>query len=442
MINRAELLKRFSDKPLLMDPSEIGFVTSLLHTADDLAATTDHALTAASDAFNGKPYRVEDGVAFIPVHGMLLHKVDSHYPGWYTGYGYVSAMVDAAVADPSVRKIVLDVASHGGEVSGCFECAAVIREAGLSKPVTAVVDGYAHSAGYALAASADTIFMSETASVGSVGVITMHVDYSKMLAEAGIKVTMIYAGEQKADGNPFEPLPKEVRARIENRVKKSYAVFVAHVAAGRQMDPEAVRKTEAGTFNGPDALEVGFVDAVKSPREALAVVKGALSGSSAIKSLKGGSTMSANAEKDKPVDQPAATGVQETAEAPAAPAVDTPAEAPKVDAAAVAKAERERIAAITGCEEAKGRASLASHLAFKTGLSVAEAKEMLAAAPQEQAAASTANKLDEAMTATGGGADVGADNGAGGDAPQASQADRIVADWNTARGVKASATRH
>ena len=109
--------------------------------------------------------------------------------------------------------------------------------------------------------------------------------------------------------------------------------------------------------------------------------------------------------------------------------------------AAAANAERERIAAITGCEEANGRASLASHLAFKTGMSVDEAKATLAASPKEQEKATGQNKLDEAMKATGGGPEVGAD---GGDAPADKAEDpaaKILADYDTARGVK-PATRH
>lgn len=58
-----------------------------------------------------------------------------------------------------------------------------------------------------------------------------------------------------------------------------------------------------------------------------------------------------------------------------------------VDAAAVAKTERERCAAITGCEEAKGREALAAHYAYKTSMTVEEAKEALAVAPVAAAAA-------------------------------------------------------
>jgi len=70
--------------------------------------------------------------------------------------------------------------------------------------------------------------------------------------------------------------------------------------------------------------------------------------------------------------------------------------------------ERTRIEGITTCEEAKGRADLANHFAFKTTMSVDDAKVALAAAPKGDASAASA--LDAAMAANGGGPAV-ANNG-------------------------------
>lgn len=79
---------------------------------------------------------------------------------------------------------------------------------------------------------------------------------------------------------------------------------------------------------------------------------------------------------------------------PAANAQDKPAEqqqpTTQVDAAKVAAeartAERTRINGILGCEEAKGRQTLAQHLASQTDMSVEDAKKTLAASPVEGAA--------------------------------------------------------
>lgn len=429
-LSKGQLASRLNMQPLLFAPAAEASLMSLPEIAgDDKAFFFD----AKTDLGNGRPYRLEDGFAVIPVHGALLHREEEHYPGYFTGYAYITNLVDAAANDPSVRGIILDVASHGGEVNGCFDCADVIAAVGKTKPVYAVVDGYAHSAGYALASQASKIFMSETASVGSIGVVTMHVDYSEMLKEVGIKVTMIYAGEQKVDGNPYAPLGKDAKARIEARVQKSYSVFVAKVDRGRGIGEKAIRGTEAGCFAGPEAVEIGLADAVMSPREAFAAIKGGLSGSATITSIKGASTMSAEKHDDK--QEPVAAAAVETAQVVDTPAVAAAAPAAEQAAADPRTTERQRVQAILGCEEAKERGNFASHLAFNTGMSVDEARALLAVAAKETPAKAAGNPLEAAMAATGGGAGVEADAAAG-NAADENPANRILANQALATGRK------
>ena len=95
-----------------------------------------------------------------------------------------------------------------------------------------------------------------------------------------------------------------------------------------------------------------------------------------------------------------------------------------------ATAERERMAAILGCEEAQGRAEQAQHLATKTSVSVADAKGILAASPKAQAR----SPLDAAMAS--GGPDVG-----GGDGEQTAHAKPVISSADIyAR--RAAAIRH
>jgi hypothetical protein len=45
-----------------------------------------------------------------------------------------------------------------------------------------------------------------------------HVDYSRALANEGINVSHIFAGEHKVDGNPYQPLPTSVREQGSERM--------------------------------------------------------------------------------------------------------------------------------------------------------------------------------------------------------------------------------
>ena len=66
---------------------------------------------------------------------------------------------------------------------------------------------------------------------------------------------------------------------------------------------------------------------------------------------------------------------------------DAAAEATTAATAAATTAERTRISGILGCEAAVGRSTLASHIAFNTAMSVADAETMLGASVAEQPAA-------------------------------------------------------
>jgi len=167
-----------------------------------------------------------------------------------------------ALNDDSISHIVLRIDSPGGEVAGLFDLADTIYQARDQKSITAVVDDMACSAAFAIASSAHQVLLSRTGVVGSVGVVSYHIDQSAYNARAGVKVEYIFAGEHKVDGNPNAPLAHNVRERFQAEVDELYEMFVQMVARNRNLDAMAVRATEAGTFRGQKAVEMGFADSV------------------------------------------------------------------------------------------------------------------------------------------------------------------------------------
>jgi len=49
-----------------------------------------------SNSREDKPFAYSDGVAFIPIHGMLINRFGGYWFGWVTGYSYIRAMHTAA----------------------------------------------------------------------------------------------------------------------------------------------------------------------------------------------------------------------------------------------------------------------------------------------------------------------------------------------------------
>ena len=205
------------------------------------------------------------GIAVIPVHGTLVRRslgVDA--ASGLTSYSEIGARLEAALVDPQVAGILLDIDSPGGEAGGVFELADRIRVANELKPVWAHANDSAYSAAYALGSAASRLTLSQTGGVGSIGVIALHVDQSVKDAKEGIAYTAIYAGSHKNDFSPHEPLSPEAATTLQAEVDRLHAIFVEHVAQGRGIDPDAIRGLEAGLLFAEAAVASGLADAVVS----------------------------------------------------------------------------------------------------------------------------------------------------------------------------------
>lgn len=273
MTTMIDLRTQLVNTPLLMTQESAESFAAL---APESFMIEDHSMsegdgmnTFVSSGQDHKLYKMADDTAIIPIQGTLLHRVN--WSGWgITGYGYIQAAFDMALADPDVRLIVFDVRSGGGEVNGVFELAEHIYKHRSDKPSLAILDSHAYSAAYLLASAAGSMTIPKTGGAGSIGVVTMHMDHSKAMEQWGVKITFIHAGKHKVDGNPYEALPADVRDRIQARVDDSYNLFVNAVSDHRGMTTEKVKATEAQTFSATEALELGLVDAIASPNEAFA----------------------------------------------------------------------------------------------------------------------------------------------------------------------------
>ena len=181
-----------------------------------------------------------------------------------SSYAEIGEAIAAAMADPSLRGVVLDVDSAGGEVGSLFDLVEQIGaiKTASAKPLWAVANESALSAAYAIASAADRVYVTRTGEIGSVGVVAVHVDESGADAKAGLSWTLVFAGERKVDGNAHEPLSAQARAAIQADVDRLYAELCALVAANRRLTPEAIRGMQAAVYRGELAIRAGFADRI------------------------------------------------------------------------------------------------------------------------------------------------------------------------------------
>lgn len=383
------LLEQITQSPLLISASsESLFQASVMHVvqSEHAAAMLDSAMAASGDddfwsndrndwRSALRPYNVQNGVLQIPVMGVLLNRFPYQFGRWATGYTYIEKALQRGMADGNVRAIAFVIDSPGGEVAGCFELVDKIFEARGEKPFRAFAADHAYSAAYAIASAADNISVTRSGGVGSIGVVTAHVEYSEMLKDMGIKVTFIFAGDHKVDGNAYEKLPESVKSRIQERINRIYGVFTSTVARNRSMDEKAVRDTKALTYDANEAMDVGLADRVGALEEEMVIFSEEVAAAE--------DEQMAN-ENGKPAGKGETTTVdQATHEAAVASAT-----------AAGAKAEKDRIKAILASDEGKKRPKAAMSAAMNTDMTLEQATAFLADLPEEKAEAPAPGKTE------------------------------------------------
>ncbi|WP_265022306.1 S49 family peptidase [Wolbachia endosymbiont (group B) of Ischnura elegans] len=203
------------------------------------------------------------GIAIIRIYGVLTKKTEAfdHILDM-TSYENIHEEIESALEDKSIETILLDIDSPGGEVNGVFDLADFIYESRAKKRIIAIANDDAYSAAYAIASSAEKIFLTRTSGIGSIGVIASHIDQSGFDEKQGIKYTTIFAGSRKNDLNPHEPMTSESLESLQKEVGRLYEMFLQLIARNRGLSIEKIRSTEAGLYFGEKAVEIGLADGV------------------------------------------------------------------------------------------------------------------------------------------------------------------------------------
>lgn len=367
----------------------------------DIAARETSESWEAVAAKLGKPleatWSVENrnGVAVVPVAGPIFR-----YANLFTMFSGGTSVQDlatdfqASIDDPSVKAILLNIDSPGGEVAGINEMASMIRVAAAGKkPVMAYVGGMAASAAYWLASQTQAIIADPTALLGSIGIVATFRDRKAADEKAGIANYEIVSSQSPK--KRLDPGTDSGRAAIQITIDDLAAEFVASVAAGRGVTEEKVLTDfgQGGVMTAKRAIAAGMADQLGSFESVLAELAATGTGKTYSFGATGVNYPNKGAlfmeDKNKPVDtKPEGPPVD-------VGAVTAKAEGVKEGTALGVKSERTRIAAILNSEEAKGRESLARAMSLESDLDPEAARKMLAASPIP--AAAPANALAAAM---------------------------------------------
>lgn len=250
-------------------PDEVASITGRAPAAYD-DEETGAERQARMKAAEEKAVSDRGGIAIVALKGVisprLSDEMDVSGPGGTSAEGFAKRF-QAALSDPRVGGVIIDVDSPGGAVFGVPEAAeAVLAARGGDKPVVAVASPWAASAAYWIASAASEFVVTPSGEVGSIGVYTWHEDLSKALADAGVAITLVKAdtSPHKAERHEAFPLADEAREHLQASVDRYGREFVAAVAKARGVKAaDVVAKFGGGRMvAASDALAAGMVDRI------------------------------------------------------------------------------------------------------------------------------------------------------------------------------------
>lgn len=168
---------------------------------------------------------------------------------------------------PYNQAMILHIDSPGGAVYQIDELYEALMDykRTTGRPVYAAIESYGASGGYYLACAADKIYANRNTITGSIGVIMGEfIDLSQLLDKAGVEVTFVASGANKAMGNNYQPLTPEQKAIYQSLVDEYFDRFVEVIVAGRNLPEEQVRTAADGRiYSASQALALHLIDGVE-----------------------------------------------------------------------------------------------------------------------------------------------------------------------------------
>lgn len=210
-----------------------------------------------------------DAVGVVYVSGMI---VDGEAGAGSAGGDTIAGLVEEALADDSIKALVVRVDSPGGSVIASER----IRQAILSAkarglPVVSSFGPVAASGGYWVGSAGETIFAEPSTITGSIGVFAIIPSFEKTLADLRIGTDGVKSTPYSGDPDLLDGLTPQTRELLQLSVEDIYRRFLGIVATSRRQTPAAIDRVAQGrVWDGVTAQKLGLVDRMGGLDAALA----------------------------------------------------------------------------------------------------------------------------------------------------------------------------
>lgn len=184
--------------------------------------------------------------------------------------GDVEQLVLQVSRDPTIKAVVLVINSPGGSAAASEEIYNMLKKLGEEKVLVAYITEYGASGGYYIALPSREIIASPHALTGSVGAVSIVLNYKELMDKLGVKAETFKSGRLKDVGSSWRDLTDEERNIILSMVESIADVFKERV---REHRGDKIKNYDevftARPYSGIQALEAGIVDDIGSIDDAV-----------------------------------------------------------------------------------------------------------------------------------------------------------------------------
>ena len=209
-------------------------------------------------------------VYVIPLEGDIIESETEVFAGEENiNVAETLEKLNIAKENDKVKAVVLRINSPGGSALTSDIIAEKIKELASEKPVYVSMSSVAASGGYYISANADKIFVDRNTITGSIGVVSILPDFSKLITDNGVNIEKISEGEY-SDLYSSDTFTEKKYNKIYNSNLKVYDDFLNVVSKARKIDKEKLKTIAEGRiWTGEEAVKIGLADEIGGLNEAI-----------------------------------------------------------------------------------------------------------------------------------------------------------------------------
>ncbi|MBP5181751.1 MAG: signal peptide peptidase SppA [Lentisphaeria bacterium] len=229
---------------------------------DGISAVSLSSGKEFSEEYVSGPEESDRRIAVIRINGVITRDEDAPLNTSAIS-GDIVLQLQQALEDETVKAVIMDLDTPGGEVTASDEVYKKILEVRKKKPVVAMMNTLCASGGYYIASACSPIVAGKYTLTGSIGVIISAWNYKGLFDKIGLQSEVYTSGKMKDMLNGARERTPEETALVQELVMNAYDGFVQVVSSSRKIPPEKIKSSIIGdgrVMDGRQALELKLVD--------------------------------------------------------------------------------------------------------------------------------------------------------------------------------------